>query len=121
MIGIDISKARLDVYGLEDGRRMAVGNDAAGIAALIDQLGLGARDLVVMEASGGYERLPQRLLSERGVRVAVVQCRAGARLRQGERPPGQNRPRRCRDDRALWRVCPAGADPLGQWRPPDPG
>jgi transposase len=72
MIGIDVSKARLDVYGLEGGRRLAVGNDAAGVIALVDRLGLGAADVIVMEASGGYERLPHRLLNERRVGVAVV-------------------------------------------------
>jgi len=72
VIGIDVSKMRLDVYSLEDGRRLAVGNDAAGMVALADQLVLGATDLLVMEASGGYERLPHRLLSERGLRVALV-------------------------------------------------
>jgi transposase len=86
MIGIDVGKARLDVCRLEDGRRLAVGNDAAGIAALADQLGLGARDLVVMEASGGYERLPHRLLSERGLRVAVVNA---ARVRDFARASGR--------------------------------
>jgi transposase len=85
VIGIDVSKMRLDVYGLEDGRRLAVGNDAVGIAALADQLGLGARDLLVMEASGGYERLPHRLLSERGLRVAIVNA---ARVRDFARASG---------------------------------
>jgi hypothetical protein len=35
VIGIDVSQARLDVYCLEDGRRLAVGNDAAGIGTLV--------------------------------------------------------------------------------------
>ena len=60
VIGIDVSQARLDVYGLEDGRRLAVGNDAAGISQLVGQLELGAGDLLVMEASGGYERAARR-------------------------------------------------------------
>jgi len=72
VIGIDVSKLRLDVYRLEDGRCLAVGNDAAGIAALADQLGLSARDLLAMEAWSGYERRTQRHLSERGLRVAIV-------------------------------------------------
>ena len=63
VIGIDVSNMRLDVYSLEDGRRWAVDNDAAGIAALVDQLGLSAQDLLVKEASGGYERLSHRLFS----------------------------------------------------------
>jgi hypothetical protein len=50
VIGLDVSMARLDVFDLEDGRCLAVGNDAAGIAALAARLGVGARDLVVLEA-----------------------------------------------------------------------
>jgi transposase len=86
VIGIDVSKARLDIHISESGRRLAVGNDAAGIAALADRLDLGARDLVIMEASGGYERLPHRLLSERGLRVAVVNA---ARVRDFARASGR--------------------------------
>ena len=86
VIGSDVSKARLDVDSLEDGRRLAVGNDAAGMVALADQLGLGAGDLLVMEASGGYERLPHRLLSARGLRVAVVNA---ARVRDFARASGR--------------------------------
>ena len=84
VIGIDVGKTRLDVYCLEGGRRLAVGNDAVGVAALVDQFGLGARDLVVMEASGGYERRAHRYLSERGLRArggapAHRACSCGAR------------------------------------------
>ena len=86
VIGIDVSKTRLDVYRLEDGRRLAVGNDAAGIAALVEQLGLGAQDLLVMEASGGYERVAQRLLSARDLRVAIVNA---ARVRDFARASGR--------------------------------
>jgi transposase len=85
VIGIDVSKARLDVYRLDDGRRLTVGNDAAGIAVLADQLGLGAKDLVVMEASGGYERRAQRDLSKRGLEVAIVNA---ARVRDFARASG---------------------------------
>ena len=62
-----------------------MGNDAAGIAALTAQLGLGRHDRVVMEASGGYERLPHRLLSARGLRVAIVNA---ARVRAFARESG---------------------------------
>lgn len=86
VVGIDISKARLDVYDLAGGRRLAVSNDAAGIAALVEQLGLGPEDLLVMEASGGYERGPQRLLSERGLSAAIVNA---ARVRAFARASGR--------------------------------
>ena len=34
VVGVDISKARLDVFCLASGRRLAVANDAAGVAEL---------------------------------------------------------------------------------------
>lgn len=73
IIGVDVSKARLDVYRLDDERRLAVGNDAAGVARLAAWAGDGA--LVVMEASGGYERLAQRLLGERKIDAAIVNAK----------------------------------------------
>jgi transposase len=85
VIGIDVSKARLDLHDLADGGRRAVANDAAGIAALADRLGLGPQDLLVMEASGGYERAAHRWLSERGLKVAIVNA---ARVRDFARASG---------------------------------
>jgi transposase len=85
VIGIDVSKARLDVCRLEDGRRLAVGNDAAGLRALVDRLGIGPQDLMVLEASGGYERTAQRTLCARGLRVAIVNA---ARVRAFARASG---------------------------------
>jgi len=70
IVGIDVSKARPDAYCLERQRRLAVGNDAAGIEQLAAWLAPGS--LVVMEASGGYERLAHRLLTARGIKAAVV-------------------------------------------------
>lgn len=83
VVGIDISKARLDVYCLASGRRLAVANDAAGVAELAGWLEPGS--LVVMEASGGYERLPHRLLAERGLKAAVVNA---LRVRQFAKAAG---------------------------------
>ena len=70
VVGIDISKAQLDAFCLASRRRLAVGNDAAGIDELA--LWLEPGSLVVMEASGGYERLLHRRLAERGLKAAVV-------------------------------------------------
>ena len=86
VIGIDVSQARLDVHCLEDGRRLAVGNDAPGIGTLVGQLELGTGDLLVMEASGGYERAAHRLLSARDMAVAVVNA---ARVRAFARASGR--------------------------------
>jgi transposase len=70
IVGIDVSKARLDAYCLERQRRLAAGNDATGIEQLVAWLPPGS--LVVMEASGGYERSAHRLLTARGIKAAVV-------------------------------------------------
>lgn len=83
VVGIDVSKARLDVFCLASGRRLAVANDAAGVAALAGWLEPGS--LVVMEASGGYERLAHRLLAEHGIQAAVVNA---LRVRQFAKASG---------------------------------
>ena len=70
IVGIDVSKARLDAYCPERQRRLAVGNDATGIEQVAAWLTPGS--LVVMEASGGYERSAHRLLTARGIKAAVV-------------------------------------------------
>ena len=74
VVGVDVSKAQLDAYELGAGQRLQPaptgGQHAAGIARLAAWAGPGA--LVVMEASGGYERLTHRHLLERGLAVAIV-------------------------------------------------
>src|SRR6478736_4727564 len=76
VVGIDISKARLDVFCLASGRRCAVANLAGWLEP---------GSLVVMEASGGYERLVHRLLAERGLKAAVVNA---LRVRQFAKASG---------------------------------
>jgi len=72
IIGLDVSKAWLDGYLPGAVRPLRVGNDAAGIRALVRSLGDHAGCLVVMEASGGYERTAHRELVARGVLAAIV-------------------------------------------------
>ena len=86
VIGIDVSQARLDVYCLEDGRRLAVGNDAAGIGTLV---GLARARCRRSAGHGGLGRLrarAQRLLSARDLAVAVVNA---ARVRAFARASGR--------------------------------
>jgi len=70
IVGLDVSKAWLDAYVPSSGRRFRVGNDTAGIGELVRELGPGC--LVVMEASGGYERIAHQGLATRGVPAAIV-------------------------------------------------
>jgi transposase len=73
VVGVDVSKGQLDGYDLGAGRRLSVNHDTAGIARLGAWAGPGA--LVVMEASGGYERLAHRRLLGRGLAVAIVNAK----------------------------------------------
>jgi transposase len=84
VVGVDVSKSRLDAYDLGAGRRLRVGNDAAGVARLAAWASPGA--LVVMEASGGYERPAHRRLLERGLKVAIVNAK---RVRDFARASGR--------------------------------
>jgi transposase len=72
VVGLDVSKAWLDGYLTHSGRRVRVSNDAAGIQELVRTLGDTAGCLVVMEASGGYERTAYRELLAQGVLAAIV-------------------------------------------------
>jgi transposase len=72
IVGLDVGKAWLDGYLPGSGRRLRVSHDAAGIRALVRSLGDRAACLVVMEASGGYERTAHRELVAQGVLAAVV-------------------------------------------------
>jgi transposase len=73
--GIDVSKATLDVALSSAGELMQLANDADGIEALGKKLKSVAADLVVMEATGGYETAVATALVGAGFRVAVVNPR----------------------------------------------
>ena len=72
MVGVDVSKAWLDVHVAGRKRHFRVANDPAGVAELVDRLGGGSGIRVVMEASGGSERLPHHELVAQGVITAIV-------------------------------------------------
>jgi transposase len=74
-VGIDVSKATLDVALGSDGKVVQVGNDEAGVGALVAQLEAISPALVVMEATGGYEWLVAAALAGRKIPVAVVNPR----------------------------------------------
>ncbi|MGR3436139.1 MAG: IS110 family transposase [Shimia sp.] len=72
VIGIDVSKAALDVFVHPEQRRFRVRNDDAGIAALIERLASAPPTLVVIEATGRYHRKVHERLHDAGFPVAVV-------------------------------------------------
>src|SRR5712671_7968466 len=54
-VGIDVSKARVDVHVRPDGTAFGCATDPEGLSALVARLKPLSPCLVVLEASGGYE------------------------------------------------------------------
>jgi transposase len=71
-VGIDVSKARLDVALYPSGDHFAVTNDAAGHDELVTRLVLLPPVAIVLEASGGYERDALSALLTAGLPVQRV-------------------------------------------------
>jgi transposase len=74
-IGIDVSKAFLDVFISPAGKSMRFTNDRKGMPKLISELKLSPPVLVVLEATGGYEKPAGKALSEAGFSTAIVNPR----------------------------------------------
>lgn len=74
-IGIDISKAYLDIHGLKAGHPARVPNDTEGIASLVSHLGDCAPEIIVCEPSGGYEHCLVAALQKAGFPVVAVNPR----------------------------------------------
>lgn len=71
--GIDVSKDWLDVaLGAES---LRVANEAAGVGSLVERLQAMSVELVVMEATGGYETQAASAIAGAGLRLAVVNPR----------------------------------------------
>jgi transposase len=70
--GIDVSKDRLDVVVLPEGRFFSVSNDAVGWAELVARLLPLAVSAIGIEASGGYERGIIRALLAAGLSVRRI-------------------------------------------------
>jgi transposase len=75
---IDAAKARLEVHVLPSGAMRQVTNDVAGHAALVAWLQPQAPTLVVLEATGGYER---------AVAIALADAELRRRGRDRQRCP----------------------------------
>src|SRR5215207_9294234 len=84
-VGIDVSKARLDVVVLGERQEIQVENSQEGIAQLVKQMADLQPELIVVEATGGYQRAVVDALFHAGLCVAVVNP---ARVRQFARACG---------------------------------
>ena len=74
-IGIDVSKARLDVAMRPSAEKLSVSNDEAGIQALVKRLSELKPVLIVLEATGGLERSVSGTLGSAQLPVVVVNPR----------------------------------------------
>lgn len=75
-IGIDVAKRQLEVAERPTEARWTVTNDVAGIAGLVERLRTAeAVELIVVEATGGYEIALVAALSTAGLPVVVVNPR----------------------------------------------
>src|SRR5215216_2620844 len=84
-VGIDVSKDRLDVAVRGERQETQVENSREGIARLVEQMQDLQPELIVVEATGGYQRAVVEALFHAGLCVAVVNP---ARVRQFARADG---------------------------------
>jgi transposase len=74
-VGIDVSKATLDVASYPSGEQWQTSNDEPGIAQLLERLQTLAPERIVLEATGGYEAHVLATLGSAGLPVVAVNPR----------------------------------------------
>ena len=74
-VGIDVANAQLAIALRPTGERGSVPNEAGGVAILVDRLQALQPTLLVLEATGGLERLGTSALATAGLPVGVVNSR----------------------------------------------
>ena len=97
-VGMDVAKAQLDVAIRPSGERWTVPNDPSGVTTLVEQLQARHPTLIVLEATGGLERLVTSALATAGLPVVVVNPR---QARDFARATGQLAKTDALDARAL--------------------
>jgi transposase len=86
LIGIDVAKAELVIAARPSGERWTVTNDERGVKTLIGRLTREPPELIVLEATGGYELLCVAALAAAALPVVVVNPR---QVRDFARATGQ--------------------------------
>jgi len=97
-VGIDVAKAQLDIAVRPSGERWAVPNDADGVVTLVERLQPLHPTLIVLEATGGLERVATAALAMAGLPIVVVNPR---QARDFARATGQLAKTDALDARAL--------------------
>jgi transposase len=75
VVGIDVAKADLVIASRPTGDRWTVGNDERGIRTLVDRVRRDGAELIVLEATGGYELMCVAALAAARLPVVVVNPR----------------------------------------------
>jgi transposase len=86
LVGIDVAKGELVVATRPAGERWTVENDERGVRTLVERLRRDATELVVLEATGGYELVCVAALAAASLPVVVVNPR---QVRDFARATGQ--------------------------------
>lgn len=86
LVGIDVAKAELVIGTRPAAERWTVANDERGVRTLVERLARDAPDLIVLEATGGYELLAVAALAAAALPVVAVNPR---QVRDFARATGQ--------------------------------
>ena len=112
LVGIDVANAPLDMALRPPDERWAVANDDAGMAALVAHRQVLQPTVIVLEATGGYQRAVVAALAAARLPVAVVHPRQG---RDVAKATGQLAKTDALDARALAPFAAAGRPPPRPW------
>jgi len=74
-IGIDVSKDKLDIALSKNNTFLQCTNDQEGLKSLLKQFPPKKQSLIVMEASGGYEKFAAKFLRSKKYNVAVANAK----------------------------------------------
>ena len=74
-VGIDVAKDRLDVHVRPSGDTFALARDGEGVAALVERRRAAIPQLIVVEATGGFEQVVAGQLADARLPLVVVNPR----------------------------------------------
>jgi transposase len=74
-IGVDVSKEHLDVFISDPVAHMQVKNDDPGFREIVSRLRSASNPIVILEATGGYERKVTHFLLDAGIPTVMVNPR----------------------------------------------
>jgi transposase len=89
-VGIDVSKATLDVYLRPMGKAIKIANNEEGITDLVKQLKAVEINLIILEATGGLETAVIIELQAAMLPVAMINPRQGRDFALIDRSAGEN-------------------------------